>query len=477
MTTKTLKIKIVKPLDTDWKEFGEILKDIQYDSWKLSNKMIQGLWEFNNENFKYKERTGNYIDLKKDRLLFKDLGNSKKYYTNVLSDIKNLLKKEAYKLSSRGYQALGKMVNDSWNIHYQDIVNGRESIINFKKNLPIELHNLQMMNNITKELTLKKQDIKGKDWYEISFNLISKTYSKELGYKNGWFRVALDVRDNYQKAIVDRVISKEYKLSMSKLTQDKKGNWYFMMAYTFEPKKKELNKERIMGIDLGVNIPAVIAINDDNYYKQNVGSRKEIQDFEKQVIARKKSLQNQRKHCGDGSIGRGIKTRLKPLDKIGNKISNFKNTKNHCWSRYIVDEAVKNECGVIQMEDLSGISDNNKFLKTWTYYDLQQKIAYKAKEVGIDIKMIKPSHTSARCSKCGHIHKKEDKPLWRPTQEQFKCMNCDYGHRRFVNADFNASKNIATKDIEKIIEKQLKEQKKKENINLKKNYDLVEENM
>ena len=41
------------------------------------------------------------------------------------------------------------------------------------------------------------------------------------------------------------------------------------------------------------------------------------------------------------------------LEKLAGKIANFKNTKNHCWSRYIVDVAVKNKCGVIQMEDLS----------------------------------------------------------------------------------------------------------------------------
>ena len=32
-------------------------------------------------------------------------------------------------------------------------------------------------------------------------------------------------------------------------------------------------------------------------------------------------------------------------------------------------------CGVIQMENLTGITENaNRFLKNWTYYDLQTKI-------------------------------------------------------------------------------------------------------
>ena len=48
---------------------------------------------------------------------------------------------------------------------------------------------------------------------------------------------------------------------------------------------------------------------------------------------------------------------------------------------------------------------------------------------------------------------KENKHIWRPSQDTFKCMACHYGHDRPVNADANASKNIATKDIDKIIKK------------------------
>lgn len=55
--------------------------------------------------------------------------------------------------------------------------------------------------------------------------------------------------------------------------------------------------------------------------------------------------------------------------------------------RYIVDFAIKNGCGVIQMEDLSGFTEKAKesFLKNWVYYDLQNKIEYKAKEKGINV--------------------------------------------------------------------------------------------
>ena len=458
MATKVIKIQIVKPVDSNWEELGNVLRELQYQTWKTSNKAIQMLWDYSNFNYSYKERFGEYINLKKDEIIPK--ANGKGFYKNVISDIRNQLECQFSTMTSNGKQALLKMVEDKWKNDFSDMINGRKSIANFKRDMPIELNNAQMIEENRKELMLKhipKEESNYKyNQYTIDLQLINKKYATKLGRKNGWFKVALAVKDNYQKAIVDRVISGEYKLSMSKITYNKrKKKWFFNMAYTFTPEKKKLDKNKIMGIDVGVNIPAMLAISDDNYYRQPVGDGKEIIDFQNQVNARKRRLQRSRKWAGDGSIGHGVKTRIKPLDKLSGKIARFKDTKNHVWSRYIVDQVIKNNCGVIQMEDLSGISNDNVLLKTWTFYDLQQKIKYKSEENGIKINMIKPDFTSQRCNKCGIIDKNN-----RPNQSEFKCTSCDYGHKFSVNADLNAARNIAMKDIEEIIKEQLKFQEK-----------------
>lgn len=74
------------------------------------------------------------------------------------------------------------------------------------------------------------------------------------------------------------------------------------------------------------------------------------------------------------------------------------------------------------------------------------KIEYKAKEFGIDIIYINPKYTSKRCSKCGciHINNRNGKV----DQAKFECKVCNYKD----NADINASKNISTPNIDKIIE-------------------------
>lgn len=100
------------------------------------------------------------------------------------------------------------------------------------------------------------------------------------------------------------------------------------------------------------------------------------------------------------------------------------------------------------MEDLSGITqDADRFLKDWTYYDLQTKIKYKAEEHGIKVKLIKPRYTSQRCSKCGYIDSDN-----RKTQAHFLCLKCGFE----CNADYNASQNISIEDIDLIIEQELK---------------------
>lgn len=108
------------------------------------------------------------------------------------------------------------------------------------------------------------------------------------------------------------------------------------------------------------------------------------------------------------------------------------------------------------MEDLQGIhATEEKFLKDWTYFDLRQKIKYKAEEHGITFRLVNPRYTSQRCSQCGHIDAK-NRPKEEKGQAFFQCTQCGY----HVNADYNASVNLATKDIETIISGQLRAKSK-----------------
>ena len=197
---------------------------------------------------------------------------------------------------------------------------------------------------------------------------------------------------------------------------------------------------RTMGVDLGVAKPVVFAFNDNEVH--GMIDENEIASFRNQMIARRKSYGRQTKHCANSKIGHGVHKRVESIERLKDKEAKFRDRINHQYSRMLVDTAVKYKCKTIQIEDLSGISADDTFLKSWPYFDLQNKITYKAAEKGINVVKINPKFTSQRCSKCGYISKEN-----RQTQADFLCKKCGFG----LNSDWNAAKNISIPGIGDII--------------------------
>ena len=126
---------------------------------------------------------------------------------------------------------------------------------------------------------------------------------------------------------------------------------------------------------------------------------------------------------------------------------------NHTLSKQIIEIALKNNCGTINIEDLENIGkkEKNSFvLRNWSYFELQQMIQYKAKISSIVVNKVEPRYSSQRCSECGFIHEEN-----RKTQSEFECISCGFTD----NADYNGSKNISiahTPEYKKEIEKYIK---------------------
>ena len=422
---KVIRFEIIKPSEIDWKKLGDILYKLQKDTRDVRNKTMQLCWEYHNFSSDYKKNNGEYPKSKDI------LG-----YSNVFGFAYDKLKNEYCKMNTSNQSVSMKDSADKWKNDMVSILKGEVSIPSYKKDVPIDVAG--------KCIKISKDN----DNWIATLSLLSNSYKKELDLKSGQIGVVLKVKDNNQKRTLEKVLSGEYGISASQLI-NKNKKWFLNLCYNFEPTKRELNKDNIMGIDMGIVYPVYMAFNNSlDRYKIEGG---EIESFRRQVEKRKNELYAQGKYCGEGRVGHGTKTRIKPIKFATDKVANFRDTTNHKYSKYIIDMAVKNNCGTIQMEDLTGINKDNVFLKNWSYFDLQTKIEYKAKEKGINVVKISPKYTSQRCSKCGHIEKEN-----RLEQKTFECKSCGFK----TNADYNAAKNIATSGVEDIIKHEL--QKKRE---------------
>ena len=82
------------------------------------------------------------------------------------------------------------------------------------------------------------------------------------------------------------------------------------------------------------------------------------------------------------------------------------------------------------LEDLSGIRNVTERVKTkdryisvsWSFYDLEQKLIYKAKQNQSSVIKVDPRYTSQCCPACGHTEKSNrNKKI-----HLFTCKNCGY---------------------------------------------------
>lgn len=338
-------------------------------------------------------------------------------------------------LSANSIATTSKSCESNWKKHYKEFLRGDMSFPSFGKDQPIKVpaQNVDLM------------ELDGK--FLLRIGLLSLESRKLLNIKSGKLVFQMQDKDKSIRAVIQRCLSGEYKRGNISLQYDsRKKMWFCSMAFSFPDVEISFDSERILGIDLGVANVACYKVSGERKAVFVRGG--EVEHFRASVQARKRSLQNQRPFAADGSVGHGYATRMEPVLRIRDKEARFRDTYNHKISREIVNYACKNGCGTIQMEDLSGISKDHKFLKDWPYFDLQTKIEYKAKENGIAVIKVPAYYTSQRCCKCGFICEENVHDHYR----RFTCRQCGYD----ADSDYNAAENISVQHIGKIIDAELK---------------------
>ena len=298
------------------------------------------------------------------------------------------------------------------------LLKGERNITNYKRTFP---------------LLTRGRDLKFS--YDKEDNVIIKWVNKIQ------FKVILDKRKNNTlnlRHTLHKVINKEYKISQSSIIFNKKELILILSMNLGFNKDISYVKDRSLGVDLGMAVPAYMSISDEAYIRKGLGTFKECAKTRMQFKERRTRLQKQ---LSLSKGGKGRKDKLKALERFKEKESNFNKTYNHYLSKNIVKFAKDNQCEFINLEKIKSETLKDRVLGLWTYYDLQQKIEYKSEVEGIKVRYVKAAYTSQKCSQCGYIDKEN-----RKTQSEFICQSCSYK----TGADYNASQNIAnSKEFEK----------------------------
>lgn len=215
---------------------------------------------------------------------------------------------------------------------------------------------------------------------------------------SGRHLIPYDVPDYYNEYFDKNV---GWKFGTGKLLTVK-GQWYLHIPVTKEIDQSynESIPKHIVGIDRGLRF--VVNTYDDNgnciFFNGEEILRKHAT-----FLKVRAELQ-----------AKGTKSAKRKLKLISGRENRWMADVNHRLSKTLIDEY--GEGTLFVLEDLTGVSfsdenlssrskEQRSDLRSWSFYQFEQFLTYKAQAVGAEVIKVSPRYTSQRCPKCGRIRK------------------------------------------------------------------------
>ena len=201
-----------------------------------------------------------------------------------------------------------------------------------------------------------------------------------------------------------------YKFGTAKLV-NKHDKYFLHISVTYDVEESDISDIcNVVGIDRGINF---VVTTYDSKHKSGFVSGKAIKQKRANYSKLRKELQMRQ----TPSARRRMKRENRWMQDV-----------NHQVSKALVKNNPKHTLFVL--EDLSGIRNATERVRTkdryvsvsWSFYDLEQKLIYKAKQNQSTVIKVNPAYTSQCCPVCGHIEKaNRNKKI-----HLFCCKNCGY---------------------------------------------------
>ncbi|KKW12569.1 MAG: Transposase related protein [Candidatus Gottesmanbacteria bacterium GW2011_GWB1_49_7] len=221
-------------------------------------------------------------------------------------------------------------------------------------------------------------------------------------------------------SLLDLTMPYQFRNDFKKINQIELGNEYAYVSVTIE-EPAVTPVTNYIGVDRNTTGHCVVIANPATGKVLKLGKSAEH--------THKKYSKLRRKFQKAGELGK--------LKAVKRREHNIIKDLNHKISKKVVEVAKENNCG-IRMEKLEGIRKTKKqtrsfrySLNSWSFYQQQSMVDYKAKLQGVPTFYDEPAFTSQVCSRCGLLGVRSGK--------EFECPGC--GH--VDHADSNASFNIA----------------------------------
>ena len=386
------------------------------------------------------------------------------------------LKQQVKHLSKKEFKNLKYLCHIAKNLKNQAIYNVRQHYFNNKKYLSYSENykmlknseNYKKLNSNMAQQILKEVDESFKSFFALLKLAKNGQYNGKIKLPNyldkdgfttlviGFVRLKDDMlivpySNSFRKTHKEIAIKLPPVLKGKKIKEiriiPKQHSRYFEIQYTYEVKEvqRELNKENVLGIDLGIDNLCTCVINTGASFIIDGRKLKSINQYYNKINAKLQSIKDKQK------IERTTLRQKRITRKRNNRINDYLSKA----ARTIVNYCLNNDIGKLVLgynEDFQRNSNigsiNNQNFVNIPYGKLRDKLIYLCKLYGIEFKLQEESYTSKASFFDGDeipIYDKENLQEYIFSGKRIKRGLYQTSTGKLINADCNGALNILRK--------------------------------
>jgi len=422
---RALRLEFIKPLNTSWQNAGKALRVAHQTCIQMARQAQIAIQNHNTDIYELIAAD----DDGKLQLPTKETKDGPKLDLPNFDQPKDLYRRlrDLYPfLNSNIPDQIIRAVLRKFNTNKLQILKAKPYEFNFKSQ-PIIVRS----NSWKIEKVINPNATKYTDQYVVTFSLMSKDAKGFEGVSRFQFILSSNRLHNWQKWVLDDLVSGKQKDRTLKIyPKKKKGKivWKIDIPYNAKPiakKRMEKKKVKLEFMDNRTLVVMPPRMNDETnlgflrcYVVRDVEidyyapwwmhpDQKWVLDLEHHSVkTRLESIERRRKSMSTfyrqspkrfasreekpASVGHGRRRALQPKEGLSDERNNA--LTSFCTQRActIIDYAIKKKCGTIEMMDLPNLDRYWRVMPNFPYYELVQRVRNKAEALGIKFVLLDP---------------------------------------------------------------------------------------